>query len=1004
MTKPLLLLIDGHSLAFRCYYAFSKSRQGALRTSSGIPTSICFGFLNALERVLENQKPDALAIAFDLPKPTFRHEADENYKANRSETPDDFIPDFVNLRELLDRLNVTQITAEGYEADDVLATLAHQANQAGQQVKILTGDRDLFQLVNPEKGTSILYLDSSGVKNGNYEEFTPEAVEEKLGVLPKQVIDLKALAGDTSDNYKGVQGIGDKTAVKLIKEFGTLDNIYANLEKIKGATRKKLEADQENAYHCQNLARISLDAPIDIPLESLNLKGFDLDPAVEILTKLELKKFIQGIGKLQQIFGSETIEIPTIKTLVKTPEITPVNADINLDNSQINAAGNEQLSLFAAVATTSETNPDQNQVTTKTETQAIAPTSDRLSDFLQPQIIDNAEKLEQLVKLLKTKQDPNDPVAWDTETTGLDPREVDLVGIGCGWGLEPNEVAYIPISHTIGEQLPRDVIYQALKPILEDEKYPKVFQNAKFDRGILLHQGIILKGVVFDTMLASYLLNPDFKHNLTDLSLRYLGNVVAKSYKDLGLTKKQTIADLDIILAADYCGLDVYTTYGIYQKLKEELQHFPDLKQLLNEVELPLEAILSQMEDTGIRIDVEYLNILSEELGRDLDEIENRVYEIAGERFNMNSPQQLGIILFEKLGLSTKKIKKTKTGKYSTNHAVLEKLQAECDNKIIDYILDHRTLSKLKSTYVDALPTLVSPKTGRVHTDFNQTMTSTGRLSSSNPNLQNIPIRTDFSKRIRQAFLPQKGWILAAADYSQIELRILTHLSQEPILLDAYNNGEDVHRVTAQLIFDKDNPQAVTPEERRLGKIINFGVIYGMGSQRFAREAGVSNEEGKAFIERYHARYAKVFEYLELVKKQAIAQGYVSTILNRRRNFEFASRSLQALKGSDPAAIHLEDLDYMYNDAQALRAAANAPIQGSSADIIKVAMIQINDLLKDYQARLLLQVHDELVFEMPPEEWQELEEKIKTTMENAVNLSIPLVVEIHSGGNWMEAK
>lgn len=977
MTKPLLLLIDGHSLAFRCYYAFSKSRQGALRTSTGIPTSICFGFLNALERVIENQKPDGLAIAFDLPKPTFRHEADENYKANRSETPDDFLPDFANLRELLDSLNVTQITSEGYEADDVLATLAHQASEAGQQVKILTGDRDLFQLVSPEKSTSILYLDTRGVKSGSYENFDPEAVEEKMGVTPAQIIDFKALAGDQSDNYKGVQGIGEKTAIKLIKEFGTLDNIYANLDNIKGATRKKLEADKENAYHCQKLAAIALDAPIEVALEDVHLKGFEAAAVIDILTKLELKKFIQGFGKLQKVFGAEEITLPQ-----------PTPAPIDLDNTEINAEGNAQLSIF-------NTQPPAQIEAAEKEPEAP------VESFLKPEIIDTPEKLEKLVALLETKTDVADPVSWDTETTGLDPREVDLVGIGCCWGTEPTDVAYIPLAHKSGTQLEKQVIHDALRHILEGEKYPKVFQNAKFDRAIFHHQGIDVQGIVFDTMLASYVINPESKHNLTDLSLRYLGNIAAKSYKDLGLTKKQTIADLEIPIAADYCGLDVFTTYALCGKLKEELKSYKDLDKLLQEVELPLEPVLCEMESDGIRIDVDYLGELSEELGADLDEIEECAYSAADERFNLNSPKQLGVILFENLGLNLKKTRKTKTG-YSTNHAVLEKLQG--DHPIIDYILDYRTLSKLKSTYVDALPTLVSPKTGRVHTDFNQTITTTGRLSSSNPNLQNIPIRTDFSKRIRKAFIPQEGWLLVAADYSQIELRILTHLSQEPILLEAYKNGDDVHRVTAQLIFDKDTPEAVTAEERRMGKLINFGVIYGMGSHRFAREAGVSKTVGKDFIEKYRARYSQVFAYLELVKKQAIAQGYVTTILNRRRNFEFGSRSLQALKGSNLEAIDLQDLDIMYNDTQALRAAANAPIQGSSADIIKVAMIQIHELLKGYQARLLLQVHDELVFEMPPEEWKELESKIKLTMENAINLSIPLVVDIHAGNSWLEAK
>ncbi|MBV5261780.1 DNA polymerase I [Synechococcus moorigangaii CMS01] len=973
MTTPLLLLIDGHSLAFRCYYAFSKSRQGALRTSTGIPTSICFGFLNALVQVIERQQPHSVAIAFDRSEPTFRHEADANYKAQRKETPDDFIPDFQNLLTLLDSLQVTRVTKAGYEADDVLATLAAQASEAGYQVKILTGDRDLFQLVNPTKNISILYLDSRGVKSGSYEEFTPALVEEKLGVLPEKVVDLKALAGDASDNYKGVQGIGEKTAVKLIQEFGSLDNIYANLEKIKGATRKKLEADQEQAYHCQNLAKIDQSVPLEVDIKTLKLQGFNLTEATDILVKLELKKFIQNIGKLQKVFGAATIELP----------------QLDFASEQDISDKNGQLSIFQRPTATSPETPESIP-TISTESVAIA-----------PQIIDTAAKLTALVKTLKQQTDFDHPVAWDTETTGLDPRTVALVGIGCCWGKKTDELAYIPLAHQEGPQLPFEQVATALKPILESEKYPKVLQNAKFDRAIFYYQGIHLKGVVFDTMLASYVIHPEMKHNLTDLSLRYLGNIIAQSYSDLGLNKKQTIADLAISQAANYCGLDVYTTYLLFEKLKAEFQEYPDLENLLTNVEQPLEPVLCAMENSGIRIDLDYLAELSEELGGDLETLETQVYNAADERFNINSPKQLGEILFEKLGLNAKKTRKTKTG-YSTNHAVLEKLQG--DHPIIDYILEYRTLAKLKSTYIDALPSLVSKKTGRVHTDFNQTLTTTGRLSSSNPNLQNIPVRTEFSKRIRRAFVPKSDWVLVAADYSQIELRILTHLSQEPILLEAYQQGEDVHRVTAQMIFDRDSPEAVTSTERRIGKIINFGVIYGMGSQRFAREAGVSKEEGKAFIERYHQRYAKVFAYLELVKKQAIAQGYVSTILRRRRNFDFASNCLLELRGTDPQSINLDALDYAYNDAQLLRAAANAPIQGSSADIIKVAMVQIHQLLQDYQARLLLQVHDELVFEMPPEEWEELQGKIKSTMENAVALSVPLVVDIHCGKNWLEAK
>jgi DNA polymerase-1 len=499
-------------------------------------------------------------------------------------------------------------------------------------------------------------------------------------------------------------------------------------------------------------------------------------------------------------------------------------------------------------------------------------------------------------------------------------------------------------------------------------------------------------------MLASYVLHPERNHNLSDLSARYLPELATQSYQDLEIGKEQTIADLAISTVAEYCGMDAYVTYRLTQLLATELETIPKLDRLYRQIELPLEPVLAEMEYWGIRIDTEYLETLSEEIGEKLEKIEAEAHRLAGENFNLNSPKQLSDILFEKLQLNTKKSRKTKTG-YSTNHAILEKLQG--DHPIIDLILEHRTLSKLKSTYVDTLPSLVNPETQRIYTDFNQAITTTGRLSSSNPNLQNIPIRTEFSRQIRRAFLPEKDWLLVSIDYSQIELRILTHLSQEPILLDAYQTGKDVHEVTAQLLFEKDE---VTTEERRLGKTINFGVIYGMGAQRFAREAAVSNKRGQEFIEKYRSRYPLVFEYLENEKKNAIAQGYVETLLGRRRYFYFAGSPLEKLKGSNPDEIDLNTLKPGKDDSEALRAAANAPIQGSSADIIKIAMVKVNQLLESYRSRLLLQVHDELVFEIHPEEWEDLRPKIQQTMENAVSLSIPLEVEINIGKNWMEAK
>lgn len=968
-TKPLLILVDGHSLAFRAYYAFNNSRREPLITSTGIPTSICFGFINSLLQVLDTESPQFMAIAFDLGEPTFRHQADDNYKSDRAETPDDFIPDIKNLQQLLTAFNLTIATKPGYEADDVLGTIATKASAEGYRVKIVTGDRDLFQLVDDERGVSVLYLHNQTFKktSQSYTEFDRAGVIEKMGVTPEQIVDFKALCGDKSDCIPGVKGIGEKTAIKLLEEYPTLTEVYDNLEQIKGATKKKLETGKEDALHSQFLAQIEINSPIEIELQDCKLVGFELENVLPLLEKLELKKAIRSLNKLQLKLGGEA----EIKVIDVVPTGTKSN---NSDSSQ--------LSLFA--------DSPEPELEEKEKIELFTPQ-------LKTQIIDTEAELERLIKTLEQHTDSQQPVAWDTETTSLDTQVAELVGIGCCWGERDTDIAYIPLAHTEGTQLERELVLSRLKPILESDNYPKALQNAKFDRLVLHHQGIELAGVVFDTMLASYVLNPEMTHNLGDLSERYGLEIAAKSYKDLGIPKGKTIADLDIAVVADYCGLDAYATYYLVDKLKSELAKFPELYQLLLEVEQPLEPVLAKMEDTGIRLDVEYLHSFSQQLDRDLQQLEQATYEAAGEEFNLGSPKQLSVVLFEKLGLDRKKSRKTKTG-YSTNQQVLEKLRG--DHPVIDNMLEYRTLAKLKSTYVDALPALVKD-TGRVHTDFNQTVVATGRLSSSNPNLQNIPIRTEFSRQIRQAFIPQEGWLLVAADYSQIELRILAHLSQEPVLLDAYRNSKDVHRVTAQLLFDKEN---VTSEERRLGKIINFGVIYGMGAQRFSRESGFKADLGKQFIEKYRQKYALVFEYLEGVKKQAIALGYVNTILGRRRYVNLISNSLKQLKGNNPEVIELDDLKYSYTDAQILRAAANSPIQGSSADIIKIAMIRLQDILQDYQARLLLQVHDELVLEVPPEEWSQLQPIIKSTMEDAVKLSIPLAVDINAGKNWMEAK
>jgi DNA polymerase-1 len=977
--RPTFILVDGHSLAFRSYFAFAKGRDGGLRTKTGIPTSVCFGFLKSLLEVMATQKPEAMAIAFDLGLPTFRHEADDTYKADRPGTPEDFVPDLKNLHELLAGLAVEVLTAPGFEADDVLGTLALRASIAGYQVKILTGDRDLFQLVDPDKAISVLYLSKAFIQGSNTgtAEFGVEQVREKMGVLPSQVVDFKALCGDTSDNIPGVRGIGEKTAVQLLSTYDNLDNIYASLEQIKGATKKKLEAGKEAAYHSRHLAQLVLDVPLEVDLENCQLKGFDRTILEPILEKLEFKTFLGKINQLQQQFGGEVEDkedtphspLPTPHSPSKEPEYE-----------------SEELWFFSAEDTEAAQQQSQSPI--------------------QPQIIDTPAKLEKLIERLQKYTDAANPVAWDTETTDLEPRDAELVGIGCCWGNALDDMAYIPIGHRDGKNLDRDIVLEQIRPILESDRYPKALQNAKFDRLILRCQGIQLAGVVFDPLLASYVLNPDLDviRNLGVLADRYL-KLSTTSYSEL-VPKGKTIADIDISNVANYCGMDVYVTYQLVAKLRAELDKTPALHKLLLEVEQPLEPVLAEMEYTGIRIDTNYLREFSKQLETDLAGLEEKVYAVAGEKFNLGSPKQLSDILFEQMKLNKKSSRRIKTG-YSTDAATLEKLQLEDETGIVDAILEYRTLAKLKSTYVDALPALVRPDTQRVHTDFNQTATSTGRLSSSNPNLQNIPIRTAFSRQIRKAFLPESGWLMVAADYSQIELRILAHLTQEPVLVSAYQNNEDIHTVTAKLLFEQET---ITPEQRRLGKVINFGVIYGMGAQRFARETGMKASDGKIFIEKFNQTYPKVFAYLQGIQKDAIAKGYVETILGRRRYFNFTSDRLRKLLNTKPEEIDLDSIKGLSAyDAGLLRAAANAPIQGSSADIIKIAMVRLHELLQNYQARLLLQVHDELVFEIPPHEWEELQSQIKTTMETAlerteVNFSVPLVVDVRAGQNWMETK
>ncbi len=983
IKKPTLLLIDGHSLAFRSFYAFSKGGAGGLTTKDGFPTSVTYGFLKSLLDNCKSIEPKGITIAFDTAEPTFRHKQDPNYKANRDVAPDIFFQDLNKLEEILkESLNLSICKAPGYEADDVLGTLANDAAEKGWSVRILSGDRDLFQLVDDKRDIAVLYMGGGPyAKSGNPKLINEKGVKEKLGVNPNKVIDLKALTGDSSDNIPGVKGVGPKTAINLLNENNDLDGVYKSLQElekegekakrgaIKGAVKLKLKADKDNAYLSRKLAEILIKIPIS-PKINYDLKGINESKLSENLEELELHSLVKQVSTFKALFSKELLS----------------EKDINISSIENKLIPNKS---------------DNSKLNTFEESKEIPK--------IEPMIISSREELNIFVSKITELKDSTKPVAVDTETTSLNPFKAELVGLGFCFGEALDDIVYIPIGHREKEkdligtnninQLKIEEVIYALKDWFSSKVNPKTLQNAKYDRLILLRHGIVLDGIVIDTLLADYIYDATLKHSLDEIAYREFG-FKPKSFSDV-VSKGEDFSYVDIKAASMYCGMDVYLT----RKLSLiYIERFKDTNKklifLLKEVEQPLEEVLAEIESTGIIIDTPYLKDLSLELTKRLNSIEVEVYKFSGNEFNLSSPKQLGELLFEKLDLDRKKSRKTKTG-WSTDAGVLEKL--ESDHPIVKMIIEHRTISKLLNTYVDALPQLIEKETGRVHTDFNQAVTATGRLSSSNPNLQNIPVRTEFSRRIRKAFLPQNDWKLLSADYSQIELRILTHLSGEEVLKNAYLKNEDVHSLTAKILFEKDS---INDDERRIGKTINFGVIYGMGAQRFARSTGVSLIEAKYFLSKFKERYSAVFKFLEYQERLALSQGFVETLLGRRRYFHFNKNGLGRLLGTPPNEIDLTTARRAGMEAQQLRAAANAPIQGSSADIIKVAMIQLHSALREtgLAAKILLQVHDELVLEVDPKDLEQTKLLVQNTMENAVKLSVPLIVETGVGVNWMEAK
>lgn len=914
--KPRLMLIDGHALAYRAYHAIPP-----LSSPTGEPTNAVFGYANMLLKAIQDYTPDYVVATFDAGR-TFRHEAYAEYKATRAETPDDLRAQFERIMELTEALGIPIYTQEGYEADDLLGTLAAQASARGLETIIVTGDSDTFQLASQD--VKIL---TPRRAFGEVALYDAESIRERYGLDPDQLIDLKAMTGDSSDNIPGVRGVGIKTATELLKQYGSLEAIYEHLDEISSNRfRKALEAGHKDALMSKRLVTIVRDVDVKLDVDRARWGDYDRTRVMELLRELGFYSLVSRI-----------------------PQEAPGQA--------------EQLGLFG---------PEEE--TQGRETQAGPEYS----------IVDTAQALAELARRLEQAQE----VAIDTETTGTDPMRARLVGISLsdaenvGW--------YLPIGHderlAKGRQLPLEQVRGTLGPILADESIRKVFHNAKFDIMVLARHGMTVRGSCYDSMIAAWLLSPSGRGiGLKEQAWQRLGVEMTSIQDLLGTGRKQITMDrVHIAQAAPYACADADMTLRLMRALKPELEACAQWE-LFAKLEMPLVPVLISMEQHGMTVDAAYLQRMSQEISEQLGALEERIYEYAGHPFNIGSTQQLAVVLFEELQLPV--IRRTRTG-YSTDVGVLEELKDK--HPIVNLVLEHRQLTKLKSTYIDALPALINPDTGRVHTSFNQTGTSTGRLSSSDPNLQNIPVRTELGRKVRAAFVAPPGHLLLACDYSQIELRILAHLSQDPEMLAAFHRDEDVHATTAAAIYGVPLGE-VTYEQRSLAKTINFGLMYGMSDYGLAARTELSVAEARQFIEAYFGRFQKVKEYLEETIERARRDGYVATIMGRRRYFP----ELRAGSSAQSAVQRAAE-----------RAAVNMPIQGSAADIIKLAMIALYRRLREkgLNSSMILQVHDELVLEVPESELEIAQHLVIETMQNAYRLDVPLKVDSAVGRNWMEMK
>jgi DNA polymerase-1 len=922
---PIIYLIDGHAVAYRAYFALTAAGSARERwqTRNGEPTAGTYGFASILMRLLELSQPEYLAVAFDTGK-TFRDEIYPDYKATREKMPDDLRPQIERIREMVDAFNIPRLEVKGYEADDVLGTVARKAVAAGFGVKIITGDRDLLQLVDDR-----IIVNLPGGKLAEAKDYLREDVVALWGIQPSQVVDYKALVGDTSDNIKGVPGIGEKTALSLLTQYPTLDQIYQHLDDLPERVKTKLEAGRESAYISQKLARIVTDAPISVNFDDARMHAFDPAKVESLFQVLEFRSLLPRFHEIARSYGHTLQE-------------------------------HNQLPLFAVPTG---------------KTPSLKSTS-----AIKVNLIDSIPLLEDLCKALERSE----LIAFDTETTSPDPMRAELVGISLS--IQAGEGYYIPIGHKVeaNRNLGSEIVMAMMRKALTDTEIKKAGHNIKYDYLVLLRQGLVVSPLSFDTMIAGFLLDPASRSlGLKSMARDFLGAEMTPIEELIGSGKNQIdMAHVAINSVAAYAAADAEATFRLVPIVSLELEKL-QATNLLATMEMPLVPVLASMERNGIALDTDFFKQMSIELTLRLDALEKNIYEQAGSVFNINSTQQLSTVLFDRLRLiPPDRGRKTASGHFSTSADVLDHLLGE--HPIIALILEYRELAKLKSTYVDALPLQLNPVTRRIHTSFNQTGAVTGRLASSDPNLQNIPTRTELGHKVRQGFIASPGWVLLSVDYSQIELRIVADMSKDTAMCAAFRAGQDIHRTTAAAILGIPLDQ-VTKEQRRNAKAINFGLIYGMSAFGLSRSTNLTLAEAEEFVASYFRQFPGVKAFLDGLRKSAAEKGYVETLLGRKRYFPNLKTQ------TNPNLRNREE-----------REAINAPIQGTAADILKLAMIPMSKALAEagLVARMLLQVHDELVLECPKMELMETARVVQNVMENAYTLSIPITTDANWGVNW----